>query len=44
MAGGDALIPYMGVAGFDPAKAEAFYNEHAPADLIQRIRDAEATL
>lgn len=43
LSGGDSLIPYMGVAGFDPAKAEAFYNEHGDPALMNRISELEAS-
>lgn len=38
----DALIPFMGVPGFNCIEAEAFYNQHGPQAVIDRIRRAEA--
>lgn len=40
---GDSLIPYMGVAGFDYAMAEDFYNQNGVPDVIDRIRRAEVS-
>jgi hypothetical protein len=40
--GGDKLIPFMGVPGFDYTVAEEFYNANAPAAVIDRIQRAEA--
>ena len=42
LAGGDALIPFMGVPGFDYPVAEQFFDKHGRADVIERIRKAEA--
>ncbi len=38
----DALIPFMGVPGFDCLAAEAFYDKHGPPGVISMIRGAEA--
>ena len=41
LAGGDALIPFMGVPGFDPHAAVDFYNANGPGAVIGRISKAE---
>lgn len=40
-AGGDALIPFMGCAGYDYKAAEQFYDQHGNPELIARIKNAE---
>ena len=41
LVGGDALIPFMGVPGFDPHEAVDFYNKSGPRDLMEKISQTE---